>query len=111
MRRGRRRAAPEEGERAVDGDDEALDPARAILWSLDNRVRLRMVAILAREELTVAALQERLGIAGRLASYHLQQLDRIGVVHRRRVGQHVAYAFDPAGWSAAIEVVRAVPGA
>src|SRR5438874_4549042 len=53
--------------------------------------RLRLLLLLEQEELSVAELQEILGMGQSRISSHLAQLKRAGVVSDRRVGKNVYY--------------------
>src|SRR6186997_3728701 len=53
--------------------------------------RLRLLLLLEEEELSVAELQEILGMGQSRISSHLAQLKRAGVVEDRRAGKNVYY--------------------
>jgi ubiquinone/menaquinone biosynthesis C-methylase UbiE/biotin operon repressor len=53
--------------------------------------RLRMLLLLAREELSVAELQEILGMGQSTISTHLAQLKHAGLVQDRRTGKNIWY--------------------
>src|SRR2546423_4146030 len=53
--------------------------------------RLRMLLLLEQEELSVAELQEILGLGQSRISNHLAQLKRAGIVEARRAGKNVYY--------------------
>src|SRR6202050_5193926 len=53
--------------------------------------RLRMLLLLAREELSVAELQEILGMGQSSISTHLAQLKHAGLVEDRRAGKNIWY--------------------
>jgi ubiquinone/menaquinone biosynthesis C-methylase UbiE/DNA-binding MarR family transcriptional regulator len=53
--------------------------------------RLRMLLLLAREELSVAELQEILGMGQSTISTHLAQLKHAGLVEDRRTGKNIWY--------------------
>src|SRR5258705_9899437 len=53
--------------------------------------RLRVLLVLEQEELSVAELQEILGMGQSRISSHLAQLKRAGVVEDRRAGKNVYY--------------------
>ena len=55
---------------------------------LSEPTRLRLILLLIEEELTVAELQEILGMAQSRISANLAQLRRPGIVTDRRVGQN-----------------------
>src|ERR1700704_7187772 len=62
-----------------------------LLRLLADPTRLRMLLLLDEEELTVAELQEILGMGQSRISSHLAQLKRAGVVEDRRAGKHAYY--------------------
>src|SRR6478735_6035815 len=58
---------------------------------LADPTRLRLLLLLEEDELTVAELQEILGMGQSRISSHLAQLKRAGVVEDRRAGKHAYY--------------------
>jgi ubiquinone/menaquinone biosynthesis C-methylase UbiE/DNA-binding transcriptional ArsR family regulator len=58
---------------------------------LGDSNRLRMLLLLAREELSVAELQEILGMGQSSISTHLAQLKHAGMVEDRRAGKNIWY--------------------
>ncbi|HSH37293.1 MAG TPA: metalloregulator ArsR/SmtB family transcription factor [Chthoniobacterales bacterium] len=60
---------------------------------LADPTRLRLMLLLEQEELSVAELQEILGMGQSRISSHLAQLKRAGVVTDRRAGKNVYYGF------------------
>jgi DNA-binding transcriptional ArsR family regulator len=58
---------------------------------LADPTRLRLLLLLEDEELSVAELQEILGMGQSRISSHLAQLKRAGVVEDRRAGKNVYY--------------------
>src|SRR6266404_6349533 len=62
-----------------------------LLRVLADPTRLRLLLLLHEAELTVAELQEILGMGQSRISSHLAQLKRAGVVEHRRAGKHAYY--------------------
>lgn len=62
-----------------------------LLRLLADETRLRLLLLLEEEELSVAELQEILGMGQSRISSHLAQLKRAGVVEDRRAGKNVYY--------------------
>lgn len=62
-----------------------------LLRLLADPTRLRLLLLLHEAELTVAELQEILGMGQSRISSHLAQLKRAGVVEDRRAGKHAYY--------------------
>src|SRR5450755_2149960 len=58
---------------------------------LGDANRLRMLLLLSREELSVAELQEILGMGQSTISTHLSQLKQAGLVEDRRTGKSSLY--------------------
>src|SRR5215467_14555598 len=58
---------------------------------LADPTRLRLLLLLEQEELSVAELQDILGMGQSRISGHLAQLKRAGVVGDRRAGKNVYY--------------------
>ncbi|MCX7604221.1 MAG: metalloregulator ArsR/SmtB family transcription factor, partial [Bryobacteraceae bacterium] len=59
---------------------------------LADPTRIRIVRLLAREELAVAELQDILLIGQSTLSSHLAQLRQAGLVEDRKSGKHVRYS-------------------
>jgi ubiquinone/menaquinone biosynthesis C-methylase UbiE/DNA-binding transcriptional ArsR family regulator len=76
---------------------------------LGDPTRLRLLLLLGREELSVAELQEILGMGQSRISSHLGQLKRAGLVRDRRSGKNIYYgaAEDVAGDAALGPVLQA----
>ncbi|MCC6293857.1 MAG: metalloregulator ArsR/SmtB family transcription factor [Bryobacterales bacterium] len=62
---------------------------------LGDESRLRLLRLLAREELSVGELQEILGMGQSRISMQLAQLKQAGLVELRRSGQRSLYRFNP----------------
>jgi ubiquinone/menaquinone biosynthesis C-methylase UbiE len=62
-----------------------------LLRLLADPTRLRLLLLLHEAELTVAELQEILGMGQSRISSHLAQLKRAGIVEHRRAGKHAYY--------------------
>ena len=73
-----------------------------LLRILADPTRLRLLLLLEQEELSVAELQEILGMGQSRISSHLAQLKRAGVVDDRRAGK----MFTTGRPRAAIETAR-----
>ncbi|MFL6529645.1 MAG: ArsR/SmtB family transcription factor [Chthoniobacterales bacterium] len=61
---------------------------------LADETRLRLLLLLEQEELSVAELQDIMGMGQSRISSHLAQLKRAGVVIDRRAGKNVYYALN-----------------
>jgi ArsR family transcriptional regulator len=72
---------------------------------LADETRLRLLLLLRQEELSVAEVQEILGMGQSRISAHLAQLRSAGLVRDRRAGKHVYYALEPANFSAQLHAV------
>jgi len=68
-----------------------------LLRLLADPTRLRLVLLLEQEELSVAELQQILGMGQSRISGHLAQLKRAGVVEDRRAGKNVYYGASKIG--------------
>jgi ArsR family transcriptional regulator len=62
-----------------------------LLRILADPTRLRLLLLLEQEQLSVAELQESLGMGQSRISSHLAQLKRAGIVDARRAGKNVYY--------------------
>jgi DNA-binding transcriptional ArsR family regulator len=89
-------------------NDPTIDKASALIKVLADRTRLRILAALTAEELSVSDLQRRLGISQPLTSFHLSVLGRVGLVKHRRDAQWTHYRLDHAGWNTAMRTINAV---
>lgn len=69
---------------------------------LADPTRLRLILVLEQEELSVAELQEILGMGQSRISSHLAQLKRAGVVSDRRAGKNVYYGLTPPSGQAGV---------
>src|ERR1700730_1442907 len=67
------------------------------LRTLSDPTRARLMDILQAEELSVAEIQEILGMGQSRISTHLAQLKRAGLVQDRRVGKNIYYSWTAAG--------------
>src|SRR5438045_9009821 len=68
-----------------------------LLRLLADSTRLRLLLLLEQEELSVAELQQILGMGQSRISSHLAQLKRVGVVSDRRVAKNVYYGANHQG--------------
>lgn len=71
--------------------EESARTASCLLKSLASEYRLLILCHLAKGELQVTALEERLGIPQPLLSQHLARLRRDGLVRIRRDGRKIFY--------------------
>ncbi len=77
------------------------------LRSLSDPSRLRLVLLLEREELSVAELQEILGMGQSRISTHLANLRQAALVEDRRSGKNSFYRLrTPAQWTDLLKVAR-----
>jgi ubiquinone/menaquinone biosynthesis C-methylase UbiE/predicted DNA-binding transcriptional regulator len=67
------------------------------LRTLSDHTRARLMHILQAEELSVAEIQEILGMGQSRISTHLAQLKRAGLVQDRRVGKNIYYSWTTTG--------------
>ena len=71
------------------------DVLQRIFKTLADPTRVRILALLEREELAVQELMEALGMAQSRVSRHLAILREAGLVRDRRDGTFVFYRFAP----------------
>lgn len=76
-----------------------------LLKAVADPVRVRLLLLLAEEEMAVAEVQEVLGMAQSRISGHLAQLRGLGLVRDRRAGKNSFYAVQEGGYPAAVRVV------
>src|ERR1700728_3756886 len=67
---------------------------RALWQTLHDPTRLRILALLEEEELSVAELQEILHLGQSRISTHLAHLQRVGLVDARREGKRTYYSLE-----------------
>jgi ubiquinone/menaquinone biosynthesis C-methylase UbiE len=67
------------------------------LRTLSDPTRARLMSLLQSQELSVAEIQEILGMGQSRISTHLAQLKRAGLVQDRRVGKNIYYSCSQAG--------------
>ena len=79
-----------------------------LLRLLADPTRLRLLLLIEQEELSVAELQQILGMGQSRISSHLAQLKRAGVVADRRVGKNVYYGANHNGQNAKRERVAEI---
>lgn len=72
-------------------DFENLREAAECLRTLAHPVRLRMVQLMLREELTVGELAEACSIPSHVASEHLRMMQHSGLLARRQDGRRIYY--------------------
>lgn len=86
-------------------------PDRAALFrTLGDPSRLRILSLLAREELSVTELQEILGLGQSTVSGHLAQLRRVGLVGARKEGSlTLSYLDAPEGEESLAALAAATP--
>lgn len=85
-----------------------LVSATALLRVLSDPTRVRLLALLRREELTVAELSSVLRLAQPRVSTHLAKLKESGLVHDRRAGVSAYYRFNERGFENAADLLRAL---
>jgi ubiquinone/menaquinone biosynthesis C-methylase UbiE/biotin operon repressor len=74
-----------------------MESTTNFLRLLADSTRLRLLLLLEQEELSVAELQDILGMGQSRISSHLAQLKRAGVVADRRAGKNVYYGLTEGG--------------
>ncbi|HET9818221.1 MAG TPA: metalloregulator ArsR/SmtB family transcription factor [Rhodanobacteraceae bacterium] len=85
-----------------------LVSATALLRVLSDPTRVRLLALLRREELTVAELSSVLRLAQPRVSTHLAKLKESGLVRDRRAGVSAYYRFNESGFENAADLLRAL---
>jgi ArsR family transcriptional regulator len=83
-----------------------LNASWDILKALSDPTRLRLLALLQREELSVAELQEILGMAQSRISSQLALLRQAGLVSDRREGKKAFYSLRPSLAPRALALLR-----
>ncbi len=83
-----------------------LTAATSLLRLLSDPTRVRLLALLRREELTVAELSAALRLAQPRVSTHLAKLKEAGLVRDRRAGVSAYYRFNESGFDGAGDLLR-----
>ena len=77
--------------RAKDTDKRTLRLLKEVFSGLADETRLRILKLLAREELCACEVMAALGLTQPTASHHLGILERSGLVAARREGKWIFY--------------------
>jgi ArsR family transcriptional regulator len=85
-----------------------LAEATSLLRLLSDSTRVRLLALLRREELTVAEISSVLGLAQPRVSTHLAKLKEAGLVRDRRAGVSAYYRINDAEADGAAELLAAL---
>jgi ArsR family transcriptional regulator len=85
-----------------------LSEATSLLRLLSDSTRVRLLALLRREELTVAEISAVLGLAQPRVSTHLAKLREAGLVRDRRAGVSAYYRCNDSDADGAGELLRAL---
>lgn len=72
-------------------DSRYVEELLAFFKALSDANRLKIVALLAKEELTVEQLAEMLGLSSSTVSHHLSKLSKVGLVSARAEGYYSVY--------------------
>ena len=72
-------------------DLEGLREAAECLRTLAHPMRLRMIQLMLRDELTVGELAKACGIPSHVASEHLRMMQHCGLLARRQEGRCIYY--------------------
>ncbi|MCX6935723.1 MAG: metalloregulator ArsR/SmtB family transcription factor, partial [Verrucomicrobia bacterium] len=82
-----------------------------LLGALADPTRLRILSALRENELSVAELQEVLGVGQSRISNHLAQLKSVGLLRDRREGQKAYYRWTDSGGGVGRDVWSLAEGA
>lgn len=75
---------------SVPSEESALEAAE-LFSQLSSPARIRLLSMLAADDLCVGELSEALGMSQPSVSHHLRLLRQSGVVKYRKYGKHVIY--------------------
>lgn len=90
--------------------DETVDALENLFLSLSDKTRLRLLSLMADEEVSVGYLAESLGESQPKISRHLAYLRNAGLVATRRDGRWIYYAIDTPHDPVAASVLEAAIG-
>jgi DNA-binding transcriptional ArsR family regulator len=95
--------APTESPHSQLPGDECIEAAANLLAAMSYPLRMRIVLYLLDREATGGDLSRALDVEHTLLAHHLRRLRTAGLIHRRRIGNHVRYGTA----SHAIDLIRA----
>jgi len=78
-------------------DELAVTRMEQVFFGLSDRTRLKILHLLAKEELCECEVTAALGLTQPTTSHHLSILARTGLVQTRREGKWVFYLSTPSG--------------
>lgn len=90
--------------------DEQIDNLTDVFLALSDKTRLRLLRLMAGQEVSVGYLTEALGESQPKVSRHLAYLRNAGVVSTRRDGKWIYYAIDRSLGPAAAAVIDVAIG-
>lgn len=90
--------------------DETVDALENLFLSLSDKTRLRLLSLMADEEVSVGYLADSLGESQPKISRHLAYLRNAGLVATRRDGRWIYYAIDTPRDPVAANVLEAAIG-
>jgi DNA-binding transcriptional ArsR family regulator len=73
-------------------DETLLRSRERFFKALGNSTRLRMIKMLAIREMCVCEIMVSLGMTQSNASHHLEMLERVGIVKKRKEGKWTFYS-------------------
>ncbi|TMW71525.1 ArsR/SmtB family transcription factor [Alteribacter natronophilus] len=95
----------------MDIKHEELEEAAALFKLIGDKTRLKMLAILYRDECCVCELVDIFQMSQPSVSQHLKKLKLAGVVNERRSGQWIYYRLnsDHAGYGQLVSIIEQLP--
>ena len=85
---------------STDLESTTIESASTAFAALGDPVRLRVIGLLHLGERCVCELQEEIGIASNLLSYHLRVLREAGLIEGSRRGRWIDYRLNQEGLAA-----------
>jgi DNA-binding transcriptional ArsR family regulator len=73
-------------------DQQTAEQVAELFGALSDVSRVRLIFVLAQEELNVGSLAQRVGLSKSAVSHHLRGLRQMRLVRWRKVGRQVFYA-------------------
>ena len=75
-------------------EDGEIGAVHAFLKAISDANRLKIICILKSGPKCVCEIFPAVGISQKLASHHLSQLAKIGILEKKREGNFIRYALD-----------------
>lgn len=83
-----------------------IDEMEKFMQVLSDRTRLKILCLLKSDELNVKSIYEEIGIKQTLASHHITQMKKLGLLKERKSGTSSLYSINPAKFEKYCDIMR-----